>query len=101
MAKGDRERRKGERISTTLPVDLGDAKGITRNVSATGIYFETYVQYALGDLVRFTVELTSPGGPLLLKGSGDIVRIEPRGQQLGVAVKILESTMGSAAGPSL
>ena len=98
MAKGDREKRRGERrVLTALSVNLGNAKGVTRDVSASGIFFETDASYGLGNLISFTVEFDAPGGKLLLRCRGDIVRIEPRGTQVGVAVKIIESTMELAS----
>lgn len=97
MAKGDREKRTGERVFTALSVSLGTATGVTRDVSASGIFFETDASYALGNLISFTVEFDAPGGKMLLKCRGNIVRIEPRGTQVGVAVKIIESTMELAS----
>ena len=93
MAKGDREKRTGERVFTALSVSLGTATGVTRDVSASGIFFETDASYALGNLISFTVAFDAPGGKMLLKCRGNIVRIEPRGTQGGVAVKIVESRM--------
>ena len=97
MANRDREKRGGERISTALPVNLGGASGVALDVSASGIFFETDSSYALGNLVSFTVEINAPVGKMLLKCQGDIVRIEPRGSRVGVAVKIIESTMEFAS----
>ena len=98
MAKGDRDKRAGERVLAALSVRLGGATGVTRDVSASGIFFETDASYGLGNLISFTVEFDAPGGKMLLKCRGDIVRIEPRGTQVGVAVKIIESTMELASG---
>ena len=47
----------------------------------------------MGDLISFTVEFDTPRGKRMLKCKGDIVRIEPRDTRIGVAVKIIESTM--------
>jgi len=91
--KRDLGHRKEERVSTALPVNLGTATGITKDVSASGIFFETDVPYALDSVISFTVELDTPGGKMLLKCRGNIVRIEPLGKKVGVAVKITESTM--------
>ena len=94
MAKGDREKRRGERrVLTALSVNIGNAKGVTRDVSASGIFFETDAMYTLGNPVSFTVEFDSAAGKMLLNCRGDIVRLEPRGTLVGVAVKIIESTM--------
>ena len=86
-------KRREERVSTALPVDLGTATGITRDVSASGVFFETDATYALGNEISFAVELDTPGGRMMLKCEGEIVRIEPRNARVGVAVKIVESTI--------
>jgi len=93
MAREVQEKRKGERISTTLPVRLGTATGMTRDVSALGIFFETDAADAMGDLISFTVEFDTPRGKRVLKCKGDVVRIEPRNAGTGIAVRIIESTM--------
>ena len=93
MTKRNRNQRTEERVSAALPVDLGTATGITTDVSASGISFETDATYAFGNTVDLKVEFDTPGGKMLLKCRGEIVRIEPRGNRVGVAVKITESTL--------
>ena len=93
MTKGDQDQRREERVSTSLPVDLGTATGITRDVSASGVCFEIDATYALASEISFAVQLETPGGKMRLNCRGSIVRIEPRGSRVGVAVKITESTM--------
>jgi hypothetical protein len=91
--KRDRRHRKEERVSASLPVHLGTATGITKDISASGIFFETDASYAVDSTISFTVELDTPGGKMLLKCRGDIVRVERHDDRVGVAVKITESTM--------
>jgi hypothetical protein len=86
-------KRREERVSTALPVDLGTTKGITRDVSASGLFFETDATYALGNEINLAVELDTPGGRMLLRCEGEIVRIEPRAARVGVAVRIIESAL--------
>jgi hypothetical protein len=94
MNKERREKRRGQRIHTALPVILKDAQGITRDVSASGVYFWTSASIcAPGDVIDFSVELKRPGGRMMLKCQGDVVRTEPRASEMGVAVKIVESAM--------
>lgn len=93
MDERDYDQRREERIITALPVDLGTATGITRDVSASGVFFETDATYALGSEISFAVELDTPGGRMMLRCEGEIVRIEPRDARVGVAVKIVESTI--------
>jgi len=89
----DQEKRTRERVCTALPVRLGTATGITRDVSASGIFFETDAPDAVGDRISLTVELDTPRGKRMLSCNGDVVRIEPSDTRIGVAVKIIESTM--------
>lgn len=87
------EKRKEERVIASLPVDLGSTTGVTRDVSVSGVRFETDAHYAVGSPISFAVQLDSPGGKMLLKCRGEIVRVEPRGERVGVAVRIAESTV--------
>lgn len=82
-----------ERIHAALPVNLETATGITHNVSASGIFFETSATLAQGSSISFTVEFDAPGGKMELKCQGEIVRTEQCGDRMGVAVKITDSTM--------
>ena len=88
-----KETRKEERITCAYPVDLGDMKGVTRDISASGMYFETGASYAPGNRINLTVEFDSPGGKLRLKCDAEIARIEPRDGEVGVAVRLIESVM--------
>jgi len=93
VERREHEKRKDERIFAALPVDLGTATGTTRDVSASGVFFEIDANYRLGSKIEFAVEMDTPGGKMLLKCEGEIVRIEPRGARVGVAVKIAESSL--------
>lgn len=89
----EKSKRREERVSTALPVILENATGITSDVSASGVYFETEAALSVGSAIRFTLELDSPRGKMLLNCSGRIVRTESRNSRLGVAVKIIKSKM--------
>jgi hypothetical protein len=93
MKKKSANQRAEERVSATWPVDLGVASGVTCNVSASGMFFETNATLALGNQIKFAVELDTPGGKLMLRCRGSIVRLEPRENRVGVAVKITESQL--------
>jgi len=93
VAEEVQEKRLRERVYTALPVMLGTATGITRDVSASGIFFETDAPDAVGDRISLMVELDTPRGKRMLRCKGDVVRIEPSDTRIGVAVKIIESTM--------
>ena len=84
-----REQRQEERMSVTRPVILARGSGVTRNISSSGVFFETNADYAVGSKIIFAVELDGPQGEKLeLKSRGEIVRIEHRANKVGIAVKI-------------
>lgn len=78
------------REQVTLSLQLTDgSKGVTRDISASGLYFETDSEQQVGGLIDFEIELDAPGGPMNFKAQGQIVRIEPRGGRTGAGVKLL------------
>lgn len=97
MDKGDAEHRREERVRAALPVNIGNVVGITRDVSASGLYFETDAAFAAGNPIQFAIDIETPGGMMVLYCRGEIVRVEQRGAQRGVAVRIMESSLGNPA----
>ena len=91
-----KNKRREERVPAMLPVDVENAAGIVRDVSASGIFFEIDAKYTLGSSISFAVKLDTPSGDMNLKCRGKIVRIEPRETRVGVAVEITESMMEAA-----
>jgi len=97
MRGNNHDKRKEERVPAMLPVNVGSAAGIVRDVSASGIFFEIDANYTLGSSISFAVKLDTPSGCMNLKCTGEIVRIEPRESKVGVGVRIRESTMEAAS----
>jgi len=93
MKNKQAEKRKDERVHTALPVFLENATGVTRDVSASGLFFWTDSKCVLGEVVSFAVEFHRPAGRMTLKCRGDVIRTEPRHATIGVAVRIIESAM--------
>jgi hypothetical protein len=86
-----RDKRREERVAAVLPVRLNNAAGVTRDMSVTGIFFETDAELAPGSSIEFVVDIHIPAGKRTLTCLGNIVRTEARDNRLGVAVKILDS----------
>ena len=84
------EKRRATRHPGALPVELEDAKGITRDFSSSGIFFETDKSFAPGQVIEFTIllEHVDPARPVRLKCMAEIVRVEESGQKIGVATAI-------------
>jgi predicted DNA binding protein len=91
------EKRKGERVAASFPVVQSNGKGITRDISATGIFFETETRFEQGSTIDFIVDLDAPADRhqrrCLLKFQGEIVRVEQHNSKMGVAVKITDSQL--------
>jgi len=90
MAAGLPERRRSKRINVALPVFLDKAMGVTRDVSASGVFFWISGMYALGDVISFSIGRKTASGKFMLKCRGDVIRAERRGNEVGVAVRITE-----------
>jgi hypothetical protein len=86
--------RSEERVSMHLPVNLqGGATGITRDLSASGIYFETDIEPIQASPLAFTVEFQSGDSGMTLRCQGQVLRVERLGARIGVAARILESRL--------
>ncbi len=98
------ERRADIRQDLSLQITLPGHKGETKDISATGVYFEVLTSdieaFSPGATIPIQIEASAitPGfkaRDINLKGSGSVVRNEikdviPYGHRLGVAMKFKE-----------
>lgn len=79
----------------TVPVHLqGGVTGTTRDLSASGIYFETDLEPIRDSPLAFTIEFQrGEGGGISLRCRGQVLRVERLGNRVGVAARILESKL--------
>lgn len=90
------EKRLERRVAATLPValrDMADARAITRDVSASGLFLETDAVISPGSVISLVVEIETPAGKRVLNCRGSVVRVEKMDARLGCAVRILESQL--------
>ena len=90
-------KKREERARVALPVDFGSGTGVTRDISASGIFFETDESYGVGSEISLSIAFDTPGGKLMMKCQGQIVRVEHRDGKVGVAAKITASMLESAS----
>jgi Tfp pilus assembly protein PilZ len=83
-AGGFEERRRGERFKLAVAVQLKNGAGVTRDISTSGIFFETESAYAIGDTIRLFLNFEHE----TLQCEARVVRVEPRNGQFGVAVEL-------------
>ena len=69
----------------------GSVYAVTRDISATGLFFETESESRVGDLIQIEILLDGADDPMKLMAQGQIVRIEMLGSRTGVGVKLLHS----------
>jgi len=81
-----------EPLRLSLQLDDG-VSAVTRDISASGLFFETDSQQRVGGLIDFEIDLVSPAGPIKFKAQGQIVRIESKAGKTGVGVKLLTSRL--------
>lgn len=86
-----------DRFDTELPVEIGGIQGLTRNISASGIYFETEMAQEPGSRVHFTVEVNVRGEKLKLVCEGEVVRIDRKDGTVGIAAKLMNSFFADVA----
>ena len=87
-------KRREDRMSARRLVQLDHGTGITRNISTSGIFFVTDVDYVPGNKINFAIELEGfRGGKVMLRSWGKIVRVEIRGGKVGVGARILASKL--------
>jgi hypothetical protein len=86
------EQRESQRIKLEVPINLNTGVALSRDISWSGIYFVTDHRFSIGTDIQFTLELdyVLPGKPLNFNCSGQIVRVDKVGEQLGVAACIEE-----------
>lgn len=88
------EYRTEPREAVSMPLQLGSGvSAVTRDISASGLFFETSSEQRVGNLIDIEIDLDTPGGPMKLKAQGQIVRIESHGSRTGVGVKLLSSRL--------
>jgi hypothetical protein len=76
---------------------------MTRNISASGVFFETDQAFSTGDPIRLTVllEPKCTGSPICLHCQGEIMRAERQQEKIGFAVAFTSyrfETLGGGGG---
>jgi hypothetical protein len=80
------EARRDERFDSDLTIKLDQGEASLRNVSASGVYFLTQLDFEVGDPLSFTLDF--PGmktGVISANCAARVVRVQQHGNQKGVA----------------
>lgn len=88
------ERRAEIRRSLALPVLVGHGtRGVTRDISAAGLFFETEHDQLVDDMLVLEFVLDSSNALFKFVAQGSVLRQERMGQKQGLAVKLLAMRM--------
>lgn len=83
------EQREAIRFATTLPLEMEGISGVTRDVSETGIYFETDALREIGPVVTFVMRYRQGGKLHELQCDARVVRVEALGERVGIAARLM------------
>lgn len=89
------KQRRHARISSELPTCIKGMQGVTRDISASGLFIVQGSQQEMGSRIDFWVDLDTPGGKLKLCCEGEVVRVEKVDDRFGIGVKILSQVIKS------
>jgi hypothetical protein len=94
------ERRRAQRFRVTLLVELTEGTAVTRDLSASGVFFEATGTFVVGECIQFALVLehVDPGHTVRLQCCGRVVRVEPYSNSVGVAVGITGYRLDSRTG---
>ncbi len=87
--------RRQRRGLAELPTSIGGTRGLTRNISASGVFIVQSNEQEIGSRIDFTLDLDTVGGKLKLCCEGRVVRVEKIDDRFGIGMKIRSQTVRS------
>ena len=85
------------RINAKLPVNVNGVRGITRDISTTGMFIIQSNQHQMGSHVDFWLDMDTPEGKVKMCCKGEVMRIEEVDGKVGIGVRILSQERQSFA----
>ena len=79
------DRRRAERFPLTVPIELGNATGMTEDFSGLGVFFTSTEPFELDNEIDFLLRVP---GAVNVRCKGRIVRVNRMGGKYGVAATI-------------
>ena len=84
---------RSKRYRTELPTTLNGVRGVTHNVSATGLYILQNEHPETGSRIDFVVDLGMQGASLKLCCEGEVVRVDKVDGRFGIGIRIISQVM--------
>jgi hypothetical protein len=95
LKQSTKTQRREDRARNTLPLKVShdNGVGVTRDLSVSGVYFETSSRYHAGSVIKMTIAFDGPAG-MQLECEGTIVRVEDCGpDKVGIAVSMTSKAL--------
>lgn len=83
------DHRAAQRFGLALRLTVDGDEGVTHDLSATGLYFESQTGYVPGQTIEMVLEFPGITGTRKLNCEAEVVRVTPVGQGFNVAVRLL------------
>ncbi|QWD61810.1 PilZ domain-containing protein [Polynucleobacter sp. MWH-UH25E] len=94
LRKSPTPRDRSPRVKATFPVHAkGGAKGMTQDISATGMFLELDANHKPGSIISFWVELDTPGAKMKLVCEAEVVRVEQADGKIKLGTKIINQEL--------
>lgn len=81
--------RAADRFDAEMPMHVVGVNARSRNISATGVFFEADVDLPLGSLVKVNFPYVTGGRQHWLTCDAEIVRVTVEGEQQGIGARLL------------
>ena len=82
-------KRRARRVDAELPLLVNGKPGITRDLSASGMFLETDASYRVGKTINIALNLATPWGKVIFSCDGKIVRMGRHQRRIRVAVQFM------------
>ena len=94
LARKNAARDRSPRVKASFPLTVSDGtKGITKDISATGIYLDLDTTQEPGSIISFWVELDTPGAKMKLVCQAKVVRVEEEDGKTKLGTKIISQEL--------
>ena len=88
------QKRRHERVSSSIAFTLEDGTtATTRDISPSGVFFESESDLTVGTVLRFDLGFDSPSGGLLVRCVARVVRVNQANGKMGIGAEIIESRL--------
>lgn len=95
MSSGNQ--RESERFDVGMEYTLDGKQGQTRDLSATGLSFESDVAYPVGSRIQLTLRYTLDGHNFPLPCEVEVIRVEPQANGFWIAARFCQPFVPPAA----